>query len=408
MSTFQLVAIVLTLTAGLAFVNAKFLKLPSTVGLMAIALVGSLALLGLDQLGWIDVSTHVRPVVADLDFGDTLLHGMLGLLLFAGALHIDLADLGADKLAVAALALGGTLISTILVGLGTYVLLSLLGMPITPIEAFLFGALISPTDPIAVLGVLKSANAPHELEVRIAGESLFNDGIGVVIFTTVLAIAAGHDVTAGGVIGLFLREAVGGCLFGLAAGWVAIRLIRAIDDYTVEVMLTLALVVGGYATAEALHISAPLAAIVAGLVIGNHGRRIEKFDMLWKLIDEILNAVLFMMIGLTILILPVHAHLAAAALGAIPLVLLARWVSVATPLTVLRPFRSASPHSIKILTWGGLRGGLSIAMALSLPPSDARDVTLAMTYAVVAFSILAQGLSFAPFLRRLERRGLSR
>ncbi|HEX7837567.1 MAG TPA: sodium:proton antiporter [Kofleriaceae bacterium] len=408
MTHFQLAAIVLSLTAALAYVNAKLLRLPASVGLMAIALIASLSLLALDRLG-VDVSSDVRALVTELDFSDTLLHGMLGLLLFAGALHIDVAGLGADKLAVTALALGGTLVSTVLIGGALALALRALGVPITPVEAFLFGALISPTDPIAVLGVLKSVEAPRQLEIRIAGESLFNDGIGVVVFTTVLAIASGREVTVGEVTLLFVREALGGAAFGLIAGHVASQLVRSIDDYTVEVLITLALVIGGYAAAEALHVSAPLAAIVAGLVIGHRGPRVmsdrtrQHVDAFWKLVDEVLNAVLFMLIGATTLVLPLHRGMLAAALLAIPVVLAARWISVAIPLTVLERFRTSTPHSIAILTWGGLRGGLSIAMALSLPASDGRDVILGMTYAVVACSILVQGTTFGRLLRRLSR-----
>jgi CPA1 family monovalent cation:H+ antiporter len=408
MTHFQLAAIVVSLAAALAYVNAKLLRLPSSVGLMAIALLGSLTLLLLDHVG-VDVGDEVRAVVTELDFSDTLLHGMLGLLLFAGALHIDVAGLGNDKLAVATLALGGTLLSTLLVGGAIAALLGSIGVAIAPIEALLFGALISPTDPIAVLGVLKSVNAPQQLETRIAGESLFNDGIGVVVFVTVAAMAGGHDVHAGDVAILFVREALGGAAFGLATGYVAYRLVRSIDDFTVEVLITLALVIGGYAAAEAIHVSAPLAAIVAGLVTGTRGPRAMSdqtrmyVDSFWKLVDEVLNAVLFMMIGLTVLVLPFHRGMLASALIAIPVVLAARWISVAVPLTALGRFRESTPHSIKILTWGGLRGGLSIAMALSLPPSVGRDILLGMTYAVVAFSILVQGMTFGPLLRRLER-----
>lgn len=408
MTDFQLAAIVLSLTAALAYVNAKLLRLPASVGLMAIALIGSLSLLALDRVG-VDVAGPVRGLVTELHFGDTLLHGMLGLLLFAGALHLDVASLGSDKLAVAALALGGTLLSTVLIGGAISLALHAIGAPITPVEAFLFGALISPTDPIAVLGMLKSVSAPHQLETRIAGESLFNDGIGVVVFTTVLAIAGGREVGAGDIALLFVREALGGAAFGLITGYVAYQLVRSIDDYTVEVLITLALVIGGYAAAEALHVSAPLAAIVAGLVIGYRGPAVMSdrtrlyVDAFWKLVDEVLNAVLFMLIGVTVLVLPFHRGMVAAGLVAIPIALAARWISVAIPLTALARFRASTPHSISILTWGGLRGGLSIAMALSLPASDGRDVILGMTYAVVACSILVQGTTFGPLLRRLSR-----
>jgi CPA1 family monovalent cation:H+ antiporter len=408
MTSFQLVAVILTLTAGLAYVNARLLRLPSSVGLMATALLGSAALLVLDALGAIDMSSRVRELVTQLDFGNTLLHGMLGLLLFAGALHIDIADLGTEKAAVGLLALGGTLVSTAVVGVVTYAMLALLGHEIRWIDALLFGALIAPTDPIAVLGMLKSAGAPRRLEVRIAGESLFNDGVGVVIFTVMLAIESGHGTTWSDAGLLFLREALGGAAFGGLTGYVALRLLRSIDDYSVEVLLTLALVVGGYTAAELLHVSAPIGAVVAGLMIGNKGRGAMSnhsqvhVDLFWKLIDEILNAVLFLMIGLAIILVPVSWEVAGAAVLAIPVVLGARWLAVGASMLALPAIRKSIPHSVKILTWGGLRGGLSIAMALALPPMPARDLILVMTYAVVAFSILIQGLSFGPLLRALR------
>ena len=407
MTTFQLAAIVLSLTAGLAYVNARVLRLPASVGLMATALVGSIALLGLDAAGVLDVTARARALVAQLDFANTLLHGMLGLLLFAGALHIDLADLGAEKVAVGLLALGGTLASAALVGVAAHLTLHLVGHDLPWIDALLFGALIAPTDPIAVLGMLKSAGAPRRLEIRIAGESLFNDGVGVVIFTVLLAIASGHGATWTDAVALFAREALGGAAFGLAGGYLTLRLVRTIDDYSVEVLLTLTLVVAGYAAAEWLHVSAPIGAVVAGLVVGNHARAAMSeqtrahVDLFWRLIDEILNAVLFLMIGLAIMVVPVSRAVIGAAAVAVPLVLGARWLSVAAALGILPSIRRAIPHSIAILTWGGLRGGLSIAMALALPPGDARDVILVMTYAVVAFSILIQGLSFGRLLRAL-------
>jgi Na+:H+ antiporter len=408
MTSFQLVAIVLTLTSGLAYLNARLLRLPSSVGLMATALIGSIALLVLEAAGAIDLSSHVRELVTQLDFGNTLLHGMLGLLLFAGALHIDIADLGGERVAVGLLALGGTLVSTAVVGVATYGVLDVLGHQIRWIDALLFGALIAPTDPIAVLGMLKSAGAPRRLEVRIAGESLFNDGVGVVIFTVMLAIESGQGATWSDAGLLFVREALGGAAFGWVTGYTVLRLLRSIDDYSVEVLITLALVVGGYAAAELLHVSAPIGAVVAGLVIGNKGRlamsdttRVH-VDLFWKLIDEILNAVLFLMIGLAIMVVPISWRVAGAAALAIPVVLGGRWLAVGASMSVLPAIRTSIPHSVKILTWGGLRGGLSIAMALALPPMPARDLILVMTYAVVAFSILIQGLSFGSLLRALR------
>lgn len=409
MTTFQLVAVVLTLTAALAYVNTRLLRLPSSVGIMAASMCGSMLLLGFSSLGIVELGVP-RQWVVDLDFGNTLLHGMLGLLLFAGALHIDLEDLGSQRAAIGMLALGSTLISTVLVGGATYLLLGALGIQIRLVEALLFGALISPTDPIAVLGILKSSGAPKELEVRIAGESLFNDGVGVVVFSVLASIAAGGGSSASSVVVLFVREAFGGAAFGLAVGYLGFRLLRSIDDYTAEVLITLALVTGGYAAAEALHVSAPIAAVVAGLVVGNQGRRLAMstktrmyVDMFWKLVDEILNAVLFLMIGVMIMVIPISVHIAGAAIFAIVVVLGARLISTAVPLALLRPFKTHQPHSVKILTWGALRGGISIAMALAIPIGGARDIIIVMTYAVVAFSILVQGLTFGPFLRRLDR-----
>ncbi len=411
MTDFEIASLILSLTAGLAYINARFLRLPSSIGLMAIALLGSLALIGIDASGLAELTPRITHLLARIDFGHTLLHGMLGVLLFAGALHVDLGELSAQRFTITALALGGTLLSTALVGGAIYLVLGGLGLEVGLVYCLLFGALISPTDPIAVLGILKSAGAPRRLETKIAGESLFNDGVGVVVFTVLLAVAAGGEVTAGEITVLFVRETLGGVVFGLIVGYVGFRLLRSIDEYSVEVLITLAMVLGGFVAAEALHVSAPIAAVVSGLLIGNQGRRLamsdttrEHLDTFWELIDQILNAVLFLLIGLEVAHLRVSAELAVVVAIAIPLVLAARFISVGVPVTMLRRYREFSPHAVKLLTWGGLRGGISVALALALPVGPERNTILVMTYGVVVFSILVQGLTMGRLVRVLAGR----
>jgi CPA1 family monovalent cation:H+ antiporter len=282
-----------------------------------------------------------------------------------------------------------------------WLILDLLGFQISYLYCLLFGALISPTDPIAVLGILKRAKVPKSLETKITGESLFNDGVGVVVFLVLFGVLAGNGkLTLSHAATLFLTEIGGGILLGTALGYACYRMLKSVDNYQVEVLITLGMVTGGYALADRMHLSGPIAIVVAGLLIGNHGRLLamsetttRHLDMFWELVDEILNAVLFLLIGLEILVLksePVHALVFVAA---IPIVLLARWISVSIPVTLFRTFRTFSPRVVRVLTWGGLRGGISVALALSLPPGDARDVFLAATYGVVLFSIVVQGLT---------------
>ena len=402
MPDLEIAPVILCLTAGVTYVNSRFVRLPAGIGLMAIALVGSLLLLLLDRVGVLEAAP-VQHVVARANFGETLLHGLLGLMLFAGALQLDVSALKAQRLPVIVLALGGTLLSTVLVGGGVYAVLDLLGHPLPLVEAMLFGALISPTDPIAVLSMLKVSKVPEELSIQIAGESLFNDGVGVVVFTVVLAIASGDHVSAGGAVWLFMRVAFGGAAFGLAMGVAARYLLRGIQGHAVQVLITLALVMGGYALAERLDLSAPIAAVVAGLVVGHVQRkRDDGLVVFWELIDEVLNAIVFVMLGLEVTRLVMTPWLAVAAAVTLPLVLVARFVSVTASLAVVRPFaRKARTHALAILTWGGLRGGLSFALALSLPAGRYRDELLAMTYVVVCFAILVQGMTLAKLLRYL-------
>ena len=405
MTTLQIAALLVSLSAVLAYLNARFVKLPSQIGMLAIALAGSLVVVALDALGLIDASS-LQQIVSQADFGHTLLHGMLGLLLFAGALHINIDELAQERWSIVALSLGATLLSTVLVGVSIFGVLFLLGKNIGLLNAMLFGALISPTDPIAVLGLLKTSKVPRALAVQISGESLFNDGIGVVLFTVLLAIGAGDRVGVADVVGLFAREAIGGAAFGFALGYLGYRMLLTMDDYTVEVLVTLGIVLGGYATAEAIHVSGPIGAVVSGIVIGNRSQvrttTREQVALFWELIDETLNAVLFLMLGLEATRLRVSLEIGIAAAIAEPLVLGARVASVGASVAVLRPFgTSPAPHAVKILTWGGLRGGLAVALALSLPVGSARDTILVMTYAVVACSVLGQGLTLPRLLRRL-------
>ena len=409
MGALDLAAILITISAVFSFLNHRFIKLPTTIGIMLIALVFSLLLLLAGKLGMAGIEQQAKLILNSVDFNQTVIEGMLSFLLFAGALHIDLNDLAKQKWAIISLATVGTLTSTFVIGGASYYLLTLLGIHLSLIYCLLFGALISPTDPIAVLGILKSANAPKSLEIKIAGESLFNDGVAVVVFIALLGIATGgHDVAVVHILLLFLEEAIGGVVFGLAIGWITYLMLRQVDNYQVEILLTLAMVMGGYTLASAIHVSAPIAIVVAGLLIGNHGRTFgmsdhtrEHLDTFWELIDEILNAVLFVLIGLEVLVLPFTADVLLLSPLLIPVILIARFISVAMPISLLKIKQQYSPGVIRILTWGGLRGGISVALALSLPPGEARDIILAITYTIVVFSIMVQGLTIKRLVKAL-------
>ncbi|MGA7497435.1 MAG: sodium:proton antiporter [Isosphaeraceae bacterium] len=413
MRTFDLIAILIVMAAVFSFINLKVLKLPAEIGLMVLTLLFSVAVFVAGCL-FPDIEAMVAARLAQFDFNEALLHGMLGFLLFAGALHVDLEDLARYRWTIAILATVGVLFSTVIVGGLTWGMLALIGLPMRFLDCLLVGALISPTDPIAVLGLLKRVGVPKSLEVQIAGESLFNDGVGVVVFTGLLGVASGlHRPDLGHVALLFVQEAVGGALFGLVVGLLVFLMLRSVDEYKVEVLLSLALVAGGYALADALHLSGPIAMVVAGLMIGNHGRNfamsattIERLDQFWELVDEIFNAVLFVLIGLEVLALTFTAKNLVAGLLAIPIVLAARLISVGLPIRVLRRRVWFEPFTVRILTWGGLRGGISVALALSVPKESpavaapGRDVVLAITYVVVVFSIIVQGLTIGPLTRR--------
>jgi monovalent cation:H+ antiporter, CPA1 family len=405
---FPTASIIISVAALLSWANHKFTRLPSTIGVMLIALSASLILVtfGETESGCRRVLTHL---VTGIDFNEAVFHGILPLLLFAGALHVDFNDLKRAWLAVSSLALAGTAASILAVAGGLYLVLSWIGLPVPWIGCLLFGALISPTDPVAVLGIMKAVKAPREIETLIAGESLFNDGVGVVAFVALVAIAAGDSLPSpAGAALLLIREAGGGMLLGAAVGAVAIGFLKSVDQYQVEILLTLAVAMGSYALAESLHTSAPIAVVTAGLFIGNQGRAFSmsaqtarRVDEFWELIDEFLNVVLFMLMGLEVLVLPLRAASLWAGAAAILVSLLARWAIVAGIASGLRSLgRPLGRGAVAILTWGGLRGGVSLALALALPAADHRDILLAAAYVVVVFSVLAQGLSVGVLVRR--------
>lgn len=414
MTILDILALLLCLAALFGFVNQKLLKLPRTIGLVIIALLASGAVVAMDaywpQLG---IGETARGFLRDVDFHDVLMEGFLSALLFAGAVHVDLHHLKGTRVAVGLLATLGVLITTFFVGGAVWLTAQVLDFDIPFIWALVFGALIAPTDPVAVLGMLKTVRVPPSLETKIAGESLFNDGVAVVVFTIVLAFAtgsghAGEDIGAVQVVGLFLGEAFGGAGLGLACGLVAFMLMRWVDEHNLEVLITLALVTGTYAAALKLNVSGPIAMVVAGLLIGNQGRQFAMSEttrthvfQFWDLTDEILNSILFLLIGLEVLVIGFDRVHAMWVLLTIPIVLAARWTAVAASMGMLRGWTTFTPGAVRLLTWGGLRGGISVALALALPFTAYKEPILSATYAVVIFSIIVQGLTMGPLARRL-------
>ncbi len=418
MSIFEIGAFLVGLSAFFGYINHRFMHLPHTVGLVVMALAASLTLILIEFLSpRTQLLETVTSVLEQIDFHETVMHGMLSFLLFAGAMHVDFSVFRSRLLAIGLMATLGILISTFIIGWAMWLLLNFFGTDIPFSWALVFGALISPTDPVAVLGLFKTVKVPESLEAKMAGESLLNDGVGVVVFTIVVAIAVGGDAHGGGigfmsVLELFVYEAVGGAVLGLVAGYACYRAMRQINEHNLEVLITLAMVMVTYAVAIRLHLSGPISMVVAGLLIGNRGMTyavsdntrdyVEKF---WSLLDEILNSVLFLLIGLEVLVIAQRVDHVAVALLAIPVTLAARWISVSVPILILARWRSFTTGAIPILTWGGLRGGIAVALALSLPVNEYKPTILTITYAVVLFSIIVQGLTIKPLVERLVAKG---
>ena len=402
MELFAVVASLLAITALLAFLNERLIGLPTTIGVMLIALAVSVVVLTLGSAGVLSIAERARELVAAAALEETLLRGMLSFLLFAGALHVDLGDLLDRWLEVGLFATLGVIVSTALVALAAYASAGLLGLSLGFAWCLVFGSIVAPTDPVAVLAILRRSGVGAGLRALIAGESLFNDGFAVVVFATLAGLAAGSVPLHAGELGLFLvQEALGGAALGLVLGWLGYLALRSIDSYQVEVLITLALVAGGFALAGLLHLSGPLAVVVMGLLIGNRGRRLgmsaksrEHLDSFWELLDEVLNAVLFVLIGLELLVLDLNPAALAAGAVAIVAVTGSRLLAVGVTMRLMR--RSGG----LVATWAGLRGGISVALALSLPAGPERELILTMTYVVVIFSIAVQGLTLQPLASR--------
>ncbi|WP_372897497.1 cation:proton antiporter [Stieleria sp.] len=446
MELFTIASTVIALSALFGYVNVKLLKLPNTIGLMVIAIVFTLVLFASSMFTDVFLAS-AEHLIGAIDFESVLLDVMLGFLLFAGAMHTNFDQLRIQRWPVLVFSTLGVLASTFIVAVSVHFVFGWMGLEVPMIHCLLFGALISPTDPIAVLGILKKAGVPKALETKIVGESLFNDGVGVVVFLTIMSIAGGgmtdhgnghaaagenviavtdttapaemgaetHDrdaeaeTTVGSVVQLFVQEVLGGILLGLALGYIVFLLLRSIDDYEIEVMITLACVMGGYSLAHALHLSAPLAIVVAGLIVGNDtvrgtmmSKQTEQYvDKFWELMDMLMNAILFVLIGLELLILEVRTEYILASLAAIVIVLVSRFLSLIPPVWFFAKRLKFAPHTSTIMAWGGLRGGISIALALSLPVEMNRGLLVTVTYAVVVFSIIVQGLTVGMLANKL-------
>ena len=410
MDIFLISTILVVLAAFFGYVNVRFLKMPTTIGLMFMTIVFTLIVLAIAQFDDTILEAE-KEIIQSIDFEELLLDVMLSFLLFAGALHTNFEQLRVQRWPVLAFATLGVITSTFLVGGITYLLLGMFRMDVGFIYCLLFGALISPTDPIAVLGILKQAGAPKKLETKIVGESLFNDGVGVVVFLTLFQIASSPtgSMEPVAILELFGLEVIGGIGLGILLGFVSFRLMRSIDDYDVEVIITLAAVMGGTVFAHKFHLSAPLAMVTAGLIVGNDKVRAATMseetatyvDKFWELLDILLNTILFVLIGMEILVLTLEKNYILAGLISIPLVLLCRYLSLFPPIAFFQKKLDFVPKTNLIMTWGGLRGGISIALALSLSAEMHRELFLVMTYVIVVFSILVQGLTVGPLIKKV-------
>lgn len=408
MNTYYAISGVFTLAILLGYINFRFIRMQSSIAITMSALGLSVFFILIAHLGFGDLEKNIVETLNAINFHELLMNGMLSFLLFAGALNVHLDTLGGEKWEVTILALVGTIASTFIIGGLSYYLLQAVNQPINFIYCLLFGAVISPTDPIAVLAIFKKIGAPKSLDARLAGESLFNDGVAVVVFITIYSIAfEGHDANLPQVLGLFAQQAFGGIAYGAALGIIGFWLIKPIDDSQQEIFITLAIATGGYAFAQAIDISGPLAMVVAGIIIGNHSRNHhmspktqENLDHFWEVIDNGLNAMLFILVGLELNLIKVSMLEFATGLAAIIIVLLARTIAVGGTLTLMGLKRKYEPCSKRIMIWGGLRGGLAIALALAIPPSPERKIILPMVYAVVLFSILVQGLTVNKLVKK--------
>jgi len=410
LTTYYIISILIFLTAVFAYINDRWIKWPPTIGIMVIALLSSI-LIAVSGYLVPAISAQAALLVSNINFEQVLMKIMLSFLLFAGALHIDAKRLRKQKWPVIVLATAGTFISTFIVSVLAYYLFAVFNIRIPYIYCLLFGALISPTDPIAVMGILKQAGIPQSLELKISGESLFNDGVGVVVFLTILeaAIKGTDKFSAESTLMLFLKEAGGGLLFGTALGYLGHFAIKTIDNYRVEVLITLTMVMCGYSLADHFHLSGPLAIIMAGIIFGSRAKKTGLSDIsrdylvkFWDLIDEIFNALLFLLIGLQMLVIKVNRDVMLVGAIMIIIVLLARYLSVSFPVIFLRLWIRFEKNAVLILTWGGLRGGISVALALSLPQAMHRDELVLITYMIVVFSIIVQGLTIGKLARKLE------